>query len=197
MSKLKSDKLIILDLDETLFHADILDMDDFDYTFTLKDDNRTSQFYTIKRPYLDEFIEYIKDNFEYGIFTSSSQDYASKQCEILGLDDYKFLLHRENCTVKPMMMENEWGEPEPFSMGNVYYLKKLSKLKKYSDLSKMIAIDDKPESFKENFGNLIKVNPFHYDKKDTTLLKLMGFLEDLKDVDNIRKIEKRGWMDKY
>lgn len=174
---MKNDKLIVLDLDETLFHCDIIDMDGFDYTFVL--DGKYS-YWTIKRPHLDTFINYIKDNFNYGVYTASTKDYAEKHCEILGLDPL-FLLHRDNCTPK-------------FDMsGDIYQLKRLSKVKKYSP-SKIIAIDDKHESYSENYGNLIRVTPFYGGSTDTTLLKLIDYLEKIKNIEDIRRIEKRGWM---
>ena len=173
----KSDKLIVLDLDETLFHCDIFLLDNHNYSFIID----KVLYSVIKRPYVDEFLSYIKDNFEYGVYTAASKDYAEKHLEALELDP-KFLLHNDNCTIK-----------FDHKMCDQYLLKRLSKVKKYSPLSKIIAIDDKYESYKENYGNLIKVKPFFYDHRDNILLKLIDHLEILKEVEDVRKVDKRGW----
>jgi TFIIF-interacting CTD phosphatase-like protein len=186
----KSDKLIVLDIDETLFYCDYTRyVDEPNYTFVLKNGKRSESYSTIKRPHVDKFLNYIKTDFEYGIYTAASRDYAEEHMKHLNLNP-KFILANENCTPKLKYEEGDWA-------ASTYYLKSLSKLKKYADISKMIAIDDKWESYTRNYGNLIKVPPFTGDRSDNTLLKLINFLEDLKDVNNVREVEKRGWIDKY
>ena len=181
------DKLIVLDIDETLFYCDYSEyIDNPDYTFMLTSGSGRSSikrnYSTIKRPFLNQFLEYVTNNFKYGIYTAASEDYAKAHIKKLNLDPL-FLLSYKNCTPK---MDSNWS--------NYYSLKKLSKLSKYSSLSKMIAIDDKSESYTQNYGNLIKVNPFMGDLKDTTLMKLISYIDKIKDVNDIRSIEKRGWM---
>lgn len=182
-----NNKLIVLDIDETLFNCEY-ELDNFDYVFEVNN----IMYYTKKRPFLDEFLDYIKKNFKYGIYTAAGEQYAKIHMKTLNLDPL-FLLSSKNCTKKrkfSMGWQNEYNS-------EWYSLKKLDKLKKYSHKSNMIAIDDKWESFANDYGNLIKVNPFVGDIKDTTLKKLIKYLEDLKKVKNIREIEKRGWMNKY
>jgi len=182
-----NNKLIVLDIDETLFHCEY-ELEDFDYVF--EEDN--IMYYTKKRPYLEEFLNYIKGNFKYGIYTTAGEDYTKIHMKKLNLDPL-FLLSYKNCTQKRKF---SMGEQNGYT-SEWYSLKKLDKVKRYSDKSNMIAIDDKWESFANDYGNLIKVNPFTGDINDTTLKKLMKYLEDLKGVKNIRKVEKRGWMSKY
>lgn len=185
----KSDKLIVLDLDETLFHCTLLDFfDTYDYIFVLPDDPKQS-FFTRLRPHLSEFLDYIKENFRYGVYTAAGEDYALEHISRLGINP-EFLLSYENCTPKTMS-HGGWA------ISDTYYLKRLKKVKKYQTLDKVIAIDDKRESYLENFGNLIQIPPFQGDLNDTYLLKLHKFLEDIKDVEDIRNIEKRGWLNKY
>jgi hypothetical protein len=40
---------------------------------------------------------------------------------------------------------------------------------------------------------LVHVKPFTTDRNDEELLKLVGYLEKIKDAKNFRSIEKRGW----
>ena len=54
-------------------------------------------------------------------------------------------------------------------------------------------VDDTPEKHIRNYGNLIRVSEFTGDQSDDELLYLMEYLMTIKDSDNIRSIEKRGW----
>lgn len=44
-----------------------------------------------------------------------------------------------------------------------------------------------------NYGNLIKIKAFKDDNDDTELLKLISYLEKIKNEPDFRRIEKRGW----
>jgi RNA polymerase II subunit A small phosphatase-like protein len=173
-----NNKLIVLDLDETLFNCDVLSFDGSEYKFRLRNN---SSYYAMKRPYMDDFIKYIKENYEYGVYTAASKDYALKHCKVLNLDP-KFLLHQENCS----------SYQDPVSR-NHHLLKELSKLKEYSSLSNMIAIDDRYESYANDRANLIKVEPFYRDLRDDVLLKLVDYLEKIKDVKDVREVDKSEW----
>ncbi len=58
-------------------------------------------------------------------------------------------------------------------------------------------IDDTPSKLRKNYGNLIAIDEFCAQKNDIELLRIMKYLDDLKNVPNIRIIEKRGWKNKY
>jgi len=47
------------------------------------------------------------------------------------------------------------------------------------------------------YGNLIRIDAFTGDPDDRELLRLMPYLLKLNTVDNIRKVEKRGWQSHY
>jgi NLI interacting factor-like phosphatase len=57
-------------------------------------------------------------------------------------------------------------------------------------------VDDSPEKLIRNYGNLVRVAPFFGNKTDEELLLLMGYLKELKNVDSIRTLDKRGWKSK-
>jgi hypothetical protein len=59
-------------------------------------------------------------------------------------------------------------------------------------LDRILGVDDKPNVYQRNFGNLIAVSPFlgGYDEQ---LLQLTNFLIKIVGKDNLRKIEKRYW----
>lgn len=78
---------ITLDLDATLFHTEYYSINDkvpeeLKMLYNFKIDNTT--YYTRKRPYLDQFIEYCIKSFDtINIFTSASTDYANHLIELL------------------------------------------------------------------------------------------------------------------
>ena len=74
----QKDKLLILDLDETLIHS-IFDNSKADVTFTIKGD----QFRFNIRPHCLKFLERMSKHFNIYVFTASTQDYAEPIVEYL------------------------------------------------------------------------------------------------------------------
>lgn len=169
-------ELIVLDIDETLIHTETCEPDYYDFKFLLD----SKIYFVTKRPYLDDFLSYLKSNYKIGVFTTSTEDYASEILKTIGLDKLDFLYDRSRCTEKYF--------PEVFQS---CYIKRLSKIKNV-DLDRTVIIDDRGDGAQENYGNLIKIKPFYVDKSDNELLKLIDYLETIKDK-NVRNIEKRGW----
>jgi RNA polymerase II subunit A small phosphatase-like protein len=64
-------------------------------------------------------------------------------------------------------------------------------------LESVIMVDDTPEKLSKHHENLVRVNEFNGQEDDSELIILMQFLSHLKSVDNVRKIEKRGWQNNY
>lgn len=54
-------------------------------------------------------------------------------------------------------------------------------------------LDDTAEKSMLNFGNAIQVSEFRGNPTDNELLLLSNYLKKLKDVENVRVIEKRFW----
>ncbi len=67
------------------------------------------------------------------------------------------------------------------------------RLGKGFDLRRVLIIDDSPEKLQQNFGNHLQLRPFEGQPADRELLDVLPFLKSLKECDNFRKIEKRGW----
>lgn len=78
-----------------------------------------------------------------------------------------------------------------------HYVKRLSKVKKRRNeqMERVLIIDDTPSKSIHNYGNAIYPQEFTGDPQDDELLYLMRYLDTLKNVDDVRKIEKRGWRD--
>lgn len=172
--------LLILDLDETLIHSSMDEPDWWDFTFQKGD----QIFYTQRRPFLKEFLSNVKINFDLAIWTAASYDYAHEIVKNIGLDedDLIFFYHKEMCTLR-----------YDYDMQNYYGIKKLEKIKPFRPLERVLIVDDIMETAHHNYGNLIRIKPFNGDRDDVELLKLISYLERIKDEPNFRRIEKRGW----
>ena len=181
-------KLLILDLDETLIHSERFEKDYLDegYDFKFSSNNPMYEYFTLKRPHLNEFLDYVFSNFKVAIWTAASKDYAKTIIDNIGIDSNKleFLYTEENCTIKVKY---------DGCYGTYYGEKNLNKIRSKYNLKDVLIVDDIPETASNNYGNLIRINPFTSSPNDTELLKLISYLETIKDSDNFRSIEKRGW----
>jgi Dullard-like phosphatase family protein len=172
------DKLLILDLDDTLIFST-------EKKQASKEDFVVGKYFVYKRPGLNKFIGFVTDNFQIAVWTSSTSDYAQIIVNnIFGSPNIlKFVWSRERCIWK---MDLESGE--------YYWIKDLKKVKKLGfDLEKVLVVDDSPEKLGRNYGNHIPIISFKGDSKDDELLKLISYLEMIKERDSFRSIEKRGW----
>jgi TFIIF-interacting CTD phosphatase-like protein len=172
---------LILDLDETLFHAteiEFLDEMNIPHDFMMDD------FYHVYlRPHLQDFLKTAFEYFDVAVWTSASQSYAEDIVKKIFPDNLKFLYTREQCTKKL-----------DYDTMEFVYLKNLKNLKKLGyDINKLLIVDDSPEKVAQNYGNYIPITPFYGDQKDIQLKLLKDYIITLADRDDIRKLEKRNW----
>lgn len=191
---MKKDKLLILDLDECLFHSvHKTQIGEMSYDFYKGSfDILNGMYRTMFRPSLHIFLKYAFSNFNVGIWTAAGEDYATEIVDKMGIDKSKlmFFYTERNCTPK-----YEYGDG--WGMGHVAYYKNISKLKKKGyDMNQVLMVDDKPQ-YIDSYGNVIRIKPFYGDTNDQELLKLMKYLDTIKDEPNYRSIEKRGWDNNY
>ena len=126
------------------------------------------------RPYLENFLEVIKDYYEIIAFTSASRDYADIALDLIEKNQKKKYfserLYREHTT----------------QIG-AKYIKELSKLGR--DLSKIIIVDNLSQCFKMNNENGILISSFFgEDENDKALIELQKILIKIYyDKDDVRK----------
>lgn len=177
-------RLLILDIDNTLLFTKNEKTNDCDFSFSLG----RCDYFTLKRPFLDQFMEYAFDNFKVAVWTAAGGDYAARVLTESGVDLSKleFVWSQDKCVMRTMWMDGVY---------DYYGIKRLSKVHRSFgwDLDNILIVDDVRETASQNYGNLIKINPFTNNKNDVELLKLMSYLEKIKDASNFRNIEKRGW----
>jgi TFIIF-interacting CTD phosphatase-like protein len=174
----KKDKLLILDLDETLIYAT-------ESKLSHEPDFIFHTFYVYKRPYLEHFLSTLVDHYDIAVWSSASSDYVNIIVNqfIAPIIPLQFAWSDERCTYKRNIELDEY-----------YYIKDLKKAKKkgYS-IDSMLIVDNTREKVSRNYGNAIYPSDFVGDQDDSELKDLTTYLLGIKDHENLRRLEKRGW----
>lgn len=171
-------KLLVLDLDETLIFAT-------EEPLATRPDAIVADYYIYDRPFVREFLEFCLVEFEVAVWTSSTAGYADGVVRHLFGDspDLQFVWARERCTRRFLYEEQVH-----------VYVKNLKKVKKLGfGLEQIIVVDDSPEKWTEQYGNLVRVSEFLGDPGDAELKDLREYLRHLQRLPNVREVEKRGW----
>lgn len=183
------DKMLVLDLDETLIHAALISDTGGHY-------DRPSDFYVAdvqykvyKRPGVHDFLEHCFSTFKsVGLWTAGTLPYAQEILpHLCDMSRFSFVWGRERCTRQKNM--ETWEE---------YWVKDIQKLKKFGfSKSQILCVDDSPEKFERSFGNYIYIPPFEGDPDDGYLVLLRQFLDQLGPLPDMRSVEKRGWVSSF
>jgi|688.fasta_scaffold185111_3 hypothetical protein len=170
---------LVLDLDNTIISS--LTKDEFE---NRKIDNKVKfqpvcngLYYTMERPYLNEFLNYIFPRFHVSVWTAASKDYAQEIIE-------KFIIKgKKNRKLRGFLYNSHCKESmdliNPKTMKDLRYLY-VSKNKLFNPNNTVI-IDDLKEVLNNNKKNSIDSEYFDSSKKnalnDTFLLQLMKDLD--------------------
>ncbi len=172
--------LLILDLDETLAYA----TDEGGPEAGLPD-FRVANFAVYRRPFLTEFLRTVSAWYDLAVWSSAGQTYVASIVGRLFPDpaSLQFVWSCERCTrrLDPENQEFVW-------------LKDLKKVRRAGyALERVLMIDDTPAKLGRHYGNHIRVRPFEGQRDDTELRDLLPFLERLRNIENVRRVEKRHW----
>jgi TFIIF-interacting CTD phosphatase-like protein len=174
----KSDKLLLLDLDETLIHATATPLGSAaDFQF--------DAYHVYKRPGVEQFLLDISRHFTVGVWSSASEEYVKEIVKTItpATVEWFMIWGKDRCTIR-----------RDYTLDQYYFEKRLDKIKKKGfRLEQVIIVDDSPEKSRNNYGNAVYIAPFEGDQQDRELTHLYQYLLTLKDAVNIRAIEKRGW----
>jgi carboxy-terminal domain RNA polymerase II polypeptide A small phosphatase len=178
---MKTNKLLILDIDETLVFATPTPLD-------REPDFRVFEYSVYQRPGLEDFLEFAFKEFSVGIWTSSGEHYAREVAAKMIRPSQKLALFwwSSRCTRRRNLETDE-----------LYWVKDLKKVKRLGyRLEHVIVVDDSPEKLERSYGNHIQIEPYAGDTTDHELSMLSFYLRTLKQVTNVREIDKRRWRER-
>jgi RNA polymerase II subunit A small phosphatase-like protein len=127
-------------------------------------------------------------NFKLAIWSSADDKYVEEIVEKIKPEniEFEFVWGRTRCTTK-----------RDFQLDKYVHEKRLKKVKKKGfPIELILMIDDSPEKTKDNYGNAVYVTAFEGDQTDSELKTLADYLNSIKDSQNVRSFEKRGWKNK-
>lgn len=189
-SKMPITKLVILDLDETLVHA-TTEPPSSNWDFEVP------PYKVFKRPFLDEFLDNLKEHYQVAVWSSAGDEYVDQIVAQIFPENYplKFVWGRTRCT---RMIDYESVDQYGYSnFDHLHYAKVLKKVKKagFALIEDILIVDDTPRKAKVNYGNAIYPKPFSGEPEDNELELLLKYLVNIKNTENFRKLEKRYWRD--
>jgi len=177
----KYNKLLILDIDETLIHSSEKQLDRIP-------DFKLDEYFVYIRPGLEEFILNCSKLFSLAVWTASSSEYAREVIKNIFPDDLQleFILTGERCLIK-----------RNIDLDVIEIFKPLKKVKRKGYLlNNILIVDDTAKTFKYNYGNGILIKEYLGEENDIELFLLLRYLEIIGAEENVRVIDKRRWKSK-
>lgn len=173
--KIQSTKpVLVLDLDETLIHSyyGAIQADLPKISFVNKE-NKKIEMSVAVRPYLNQFLKEVSQNFTLVLFTSSEQCYAERCLDIIDPQKtfFKHRFYKESCVI----------------LNNKLYLKDLRLFKLISHRNIFI-VDNNPFAYIFHLKNAFPIISFLGDREDKELLKLSKTLKLFSIFPNKHKI---------
>ena len=178
----KKKKLVIFDLDETLVHCQVKNIEECQYQIDINLPSKKKAKIGINiRPNLNRALNKIKDKYIIVVFTASHKSYADAVLNFIDPNDlyFKYRLYRNNCTTIKLN-------------GKEIYIKDLS-LFKNINLKNIIVVDNSVMSFYFNLNNGIPILPYYNSFKDNELICLSYYLFSIYDYHDLRNANKKNF----
>ncbi|MFD1872577.1 NIF family HAD-type phosphatase [Hymenobacter bucti] len=183
------EKLLILDLDETLIHASATKVRE-------EVDFQVFHCFVYKRPGLADFLTTCAQHFKLAIWSSASDDYVQAVVQHIlptGITP-EFVWGRSRCTPFATPQIDEYGYYNLDNPSYYEYAKRLKKVRRRGfSLAQTLIVDDTPAKVQQNYGNAIYIKPYLGSIQDEELSHLAPYLLTLLDQADVRTIEKRNW----
>lgn len=170
-------KLLVLDMDQTLIHAD---EKPFVHAQT-----KVGEFHLAIRPGVADMLERLQPHYDFVLWSNSSPSYIHEMLAAFWPEKIPLtgILSRADCS--KLVMHGQ-GEPH---FKDVKTIRARFPQYRREDI---VGIDDKPEVYANNYGNLIRVVPYR-GESDYELEQLTDYLISVASCQDLRKLEKRGW----
>ncbi|KIK65320.1 hypothetical protein GYMLUDRAFT_38769 [Collybiopsis luxurians FD-317 M1] len=183
-----SQKILVLDLDETLIHSTSRPISSATssglfgsfgsrkggpgHVVEVMLGGKSTLYHVYKRPFVDFFLRTVSGWYTLVIFTASMQEYADPVIDWLdaGRGILEHRLFRDSCTQLP----------------NGSYTKDLSIVE--TDLARVCLVDNSPISYKVNEANGIPIEGWTHDPSDEALLDLLPVLDSLRFTSDVRRV---------
>ncbi|KRW99047.1 HAD-like domain [Pseudocohnilembus persalinus] len=172
----KGKKTLVLDLDETLVHSSIYEMEDYDHKFQI---TVFGQQYTISvrlRTGCLEFLKEMAQFYEIFVYTASLKEYADPVIDLIDPEQVVVQrLYREHCT----------------KVKNDLFVKDMTQLNR--EVKDIILVDNSEVSFLFQPENALHIKNFYEDRQDIELFRYMPFLKFLAMCNDVRDVKK--WLE--
>jgi len=169
--------LLVLDLDETLWHGVRV----------------PGGLHLTLRPHLAEFLETVSTAYDLAIWTAATEDWMLEGLagirEATGFDlggRAFFLWHRERCTFR-RDAEGQYGFCKPARKFKAGWIRA-----KYPP-ERILVLDDQANNYACGYGHLVRVSGWHGEADDDELRRLAPYLLSIAAAPDLRRLEKRGW----
>ncbi|EGR33377.1 hypothetical protein IMG5_055200 [Ichthyophthirius multifiliis] len=152
---------LVLDLDETLIHSNIKQLNSQGFKIFIESKNQIKTYYLHKRQYLEYFLINSAKNYNIYIYTSSQSNYAEEVIKHIDpLNIIKKIFAREYCLVEQNVIKKD------LRLLNI-------------DLDRTIMIDNLEANVYKNNQNCIKINDFLGDFNDCELIRYSQILDQI------------------
>ena len=182
--------LLVLDLDETLIHKPVQgrvyreDASDLEMKCFLEKDPQGRFFTVYKRPYVQEFLQELAEQFTIYVFTASEQRYAAAIVNAID-PERKYITRvfdRRFCCATQ----------------DGYLVKDLRIFSRETALNKILLVDNSSHCFFTQLKNGVPILSFYDQKEDRELLHLKRYLQALCRCENLlARNEEHFQLDKY